>query len=358
MRLAVIQDFLRAGGTEMQSLLLVRSWIEAGEEAGLITFRPGGLLHPRAQALNIPVHALQFVDLKLSFCAPFFIRKLKKEDVEGVVLMGRNANRLGALLKKRIPLLKVVATCRTGRRIPRGYMQSLFAADWVVTNSQWGAKQMREAGIPSPRLKVIPNARTLDWNHEEAGVLRKRIRSRFGIRDNTVVMIQIAAFVPGKNHGDLLEIMAGIDDEKYSWELWLVGTGPHCNSVKQWARQLKIDERIRFLGFLEEVKPFLAASDIFVSTSLEESLPNTMIEAQIAGLPIIAYDTAGVRETFKPDESGVLVQSKKVEEFLNKLVPLMADPELRSALGKNARNFSRSFPDISDHGKRYRELFD
>lgn len=356
MRLAVIQDFLRSGGTENQSLNIVKAWQDLGHSAFLVTFRPGGDLSPRGVDYGLNQVALQRRDSRLSFWAPRLERSLVDLDIEGVLLMGRNANRFGSRLKFRFPQMPVIATCRTGRPLTYSYRRSLLAADTVVVNSHWAEERVLQVGVPRENIHCIRNALSLSWETGERSLLRQKIRAELKIPEGTKVMVKVASFIPGKNHKDLLEAVAGLDEADAPWELWLIGRGKTLRPAKQLARQLNIQKRVRFFGFQSAVKPYLAAADLMVSTSLEESLPNALIEGQSAGLPVVAYDTAGVKETFLPDRSGLLTLAEDINRFHQSIKQLLADDERLAEMGKQAVAFARTFPEYLEQGRAYLRL--
>ena len=356
MRLAVIQDFLRSGGTENQSLNIAKAWQDLGHSAFLVTFRPGGDLSSRSVDYGLSQVSLQRRDSRLSFWAPRLERSLVDLDIEGVLLMGRNANRCGSRLKIRFPEMPVVATCRTGRPLTYSYRRSLLAADTVVVNSQWAEERVLQVGVPRENIHCIRNALSLSWETGERALLRQKMRAELKVPEGTKVLVKVASFIPGKNHKDLLEAVAGLDEVDPPWVLWLIGRGKTLRPAKQLARQLNIQNRVRFLGFQPAIKPYLAAADLMVSTSLEESLPNALIEGQSAGLPVVAYDTAGVKETFLPDRSGILSPAEDITKFHQGIEQLLADDQLRAEMGKQAETFAQTFPDYLEQGKAYLRL--
>lgn len=358
MELAILQDYLRPGGTEKQSLLLTRSWTQTGVSAALVTFRPGGPLAPLAEQMAVPVRALQPFDSRLDFWAPGWRGLLAEPSLKGVLLMGRNANSRGVSIKARRPELTVVGTVRTGRSLTRSYQRSLEVADIVVANSAWAADRIRSEGIRCQRLEVIPNARTLEWAPGEQDRLRNAMRQQLQLSEDLVVLLQVASMIPGKNYTDLLEIAAALDATTQPWELWCVGSGPQAGSVRQMARQLRIADRVRFPGFQQDIKPWLAAADLMVTTSREESAPNAVIEAQLSGLPVVGYDTAGMKELVRDQKSGYLVEPGNQDDFLERLRRLMADPELRAHQGQAGILHAQTFPDATMQGARYLELFE
>lgn len=105
MKILVVQDHLRSGGTERQTVLLAHGFATAGHETHLVTFRPGGALWPDAATLPAGLHlrSLQQRDTRLDWWAPGLVRHARQLAPEVVLLMGRMANCYGSALQKPSP---------------------------------------------------------------------------------------------------------------------------------------------------------------------------------------------------------------------------------------------------------------
>jgi glycosyltransferase involved in cell wall biosynthesis len=84
-----------------------------------------------------------------------------------------------------------------------------------------------------------------------------------------------------------------------------------------------------------------SALDIVVLTSLNEGTPVSLIEAQLSGKPVVAYDVGGVKDTFINAASGYLVEKGDIETFANKLEKLINDKPLRQQMGERGRRFCK-----------------
>ena len=158
MKVALIQDYLRAGGTERQTVAWA-TWM-AGEEheVSLITFRPGGDLEPERWAEGIRRVSLQTRDRNLDWYAPGLFERIYEADPDCVVLMGRMANSYGWWLARSMQTIPIVATVRTGKPLSPFYRWSLRAATGILANSSYAEKRiMREVGIPADRITVVRN---------------------------------------------------------------------------------------------------------------------------------------------------------------------------------------------------------
>jgi len=106
---------------------------------------------------------------------------------------------------------------------------------------------------------------------------------------------------------------------------------------------LGINDRVDFLGARTDVAQLLASSDIFVLASRFEGLPISILEAMRAGLPVVATNVGGVRELVD-DQTGILVPAGDPSSLAAAIRELIANPQLRTLLGKNGRiKFEKNF---------------
>jgi glycosyltransferase involved in cell wall biosynthesis len=148
------------------------------------------------------------------------------------------------------------------------------------------------------------------------------------------VITMVARFTPVKEYEVLLRAFAALH---LGPRLRLVGDGPLRESCEALARELGIYERVEFLGNRDDVPSLLASSDIFVLASKFEMLPISALEAMRAGLPVIASEVGGVRETVVHGETGLLVPSGSVPALAQALTRLTRDSDLRLRFGRAGR---------------------
>lgn len=154
------------------------------------------------------------------------------------------------------------------------------AAEWLFPKKIYKEK----------KYLILSNGIDLD-KFEYNAEIREKIRNRFYIGEDEIVIGNIGRFMSQKNHVFLLDIFASILEVKPVARLMLIGTGPLMSEIKQKAKQLGIEEKVIFVGNIPNVNDYLQAMDVFVMPSLFEGLPITGIEAQANGLPCIFADT-------------------------------------------------------------------
>ena len=334
MKIVFYQDYLRVGGTESQTLFLAKQFHEAGHEVLVLTNRPGGRLFSKVSEYGLPHHALQKKDLHLNWRAPGLVKKLRSMKPQAVILMGRNANTKGSVLRKALCEATVFSTFRTGRRLPRSYMKSLQGAPMIYCNSEFSSKRLRALGIQHQRVEVHPNACMIADSCES---LVQRSQKKAG---ESIHAVFLAAFVPGKNHHGLIQMMPAILKAVPHLKLHLVGEGPMLQKTEALVKRFGVSENVVFEGYRKDVPELLRQMDLAISPSLEESMPNALVEAQYCGLPVVAYDVAGVDECFLHEESGILVSENDEAAFIQSVISLVKEPERRQAMSQAAQVFA------------------
>lgn len=330
MKILVVQDRLRSGGTERQALLLTRGFRDAGHPATLLTFRPGGALAPQARDLDHRV--LQPVDLHLDWFAPRLLTTARHLTPDIVVCLGRMANCHGTRLQRALPTARVIATLRTGKPLPYLFRRSLHHVAHVVANSHEAAAVLTGVhAVPSARVAVIPNALVFPPSAP---------RPAPALAPRPVTLLCVAMFRPEKNQRALLDLVARLPDHLPPWQLVLAGDGPALAACRAHATTLGLGERVRFLGFQTDPSALYATADLAVLTSRSEALSNFLIEAQAHGLPTVAYAARGVPETMQPGLSGQVIPMDDADAFVQVLADLIASPARRATMSAAARTFA------------------
>jgi radical SAM protein with 4Fe4S-binding SPASM domain len=114
------------------------------------------------------------------------------------------------------------------------------------------------------------------------------------------------------------------------------GQGGELERLRAMSRELRIADRVHFVGHVQDVPGLLAASDLFCYPSLADGMPNAVVEALAMGLPVIASAVGGVPELIADGESGLLVTPQDVRQLTQSITRLLDDEPLASRLGARA----------------------
>lgn len=120
---------------------------------------------------------------------------------------------------------------------------------------------------------------------------RKSMRESLGINGNDVLVGHIGRFTVQKNHKFLLSVFSHFHSDFPNSRLLLVGEGELKKEIEDECRKIGIDDAVIFAGVRSDIPQLLAAMDVFLFPSLYEGMPNSVIEAQVSGLPCVISDT-------------------------------------------------------------------
>lgn len=200
------------------------------------------------------------------------------------------------------------------------------AAHWcerVIGVSEAGASLAHKHRI-APKSKVVTIHNGIPDCSERANLHS----------DGSPVITMVACFTEVKEHHVLLRAFASIVPGP---RLRLIGDGPMRGSVEELAYELRIHDRVDFLGDRDDVPSLLASSDVFVLASKFEMFPISVLEAMRAGLPVIASDVGGVGEAIVHGETGFLVPSGSAPALAQALTQMLSNVDLRLRFGRAAR---------------------
>lgn len=181
-------------------------------------------------------------------------------------------------------------------------------------------------------------------------------RKELGIARNDFVMITIGRLVARKGIDQLITVLARLSREDA--RLVVVGDGPDLDALRQQAMQQRLSSRVTFTGFVSEQQKvnWLAASDIYVSTSQHEGFGLVFVEAMAQGLPIVCYDNGGQTDFLASGVNGAIVPLNDMEAFTRAVRDLKDDVEKRRAI--SARNLKQVEQLFIEHcASQYEDLF-
>lgn len=185
--------------------------------------------------------------------------------------------------------------------------------------------------------------------HSNVRVIGNPIRSVAGKngaakREKSVLMV--GRLIESKHQDLLIEMFAKTAPP--DWILRIVGDDAmkqnHSERLKKLAEELKLSERVIFMGFQSQIEDIYLQSSVFAFTSSSEGFPNVIGEALACGLPVLAFDcVAGPSDLIRDGYNGFLAPLFDTDTFESRLRQLMENEELRNELGSNARKSIKKF---------------
>lgn len=351
MRVVFIQDYLRNGGTENQTIHTAQCLAHSGIETHLIVFRRSGFLDDKAKASDIHIHFLAQGMLKTDWHAPRLTQTLQHLEPDFVIAMGKMANCHLGLLARKKRNYQLISTFRTGKKIPFLYRRALRNSSHIVSNSAEALERLKTIyKIDRPEnSSVIYNGCIRDFETTIPTLEACSPVPLFHI-------VCVSMFRPEKQQIRLIRICSRLP-KSINWKLTLAGEGAKRSYCQEEARKLGIADKVHFPGLLKDPRSLYADADIAVHASDSESLPNFLVEAQMAGIPVVAYNTGGVAETFRDQKSGYLIEHGDENTFLQRIEELAKNEALRLQMSQAARDYAQLHFTSNAQLRAFQDLF-
>jgi glycosyltransferase involved in cell wall biosynthesis len=154
---------------------------------------------------------------------------------------------------------------------------------------------------------------------------------------SAVRIIGLGSLLPVKRWDRLLNVAARIVERRLDFVIEIVGDGPLKTSLRRQAEALGIADRVRFVGYKADVAALLACSSFLAHTSDTEGCPNVILEAMACGRAVVAMDTGDVSSLIDDGKTGFVIRPEDSDAFLDRLVKLITDPDLRRRMGEAGR---------------------
>jgi glycosyltransferase involved in cell wall biosynthesis len=206
----------------------------------------------------------------------------------------------------------------------------------ATTANSWELKQLALRTAPRLSIEVIPN-----------GVNLERFRPR-GTADSethdgkAVEVLCVARLVERKGIDDLLDAVPLVLKRCPNVHMSIVGSGDYEEPLLRQRADLGIETSVNFVGYVEHSKmpEVYAGADIFVLPSLNEGMPNAVMEAMASGLPIITTYTGGTAELIRGN--GIVVPMRAPSAIADAVVELVNNAPLRRSMGTRSREIAET----------------
>ena len=232
--------------------------------------------------------------------------------------------------------------------------QQCNALDAVVVPSPAMAETLRSYGIRSP-LHVIPTGMPENQFVRGNG---ERFRRQWGIATTRKLALFVGRAAFEKNIGFLLQMTALAIKVEPQLMLVVAGEGPALPALRRQATDLRIDDHVRFVGYLPRasgLRDCYAAADVFTFASHTETQGLVLLEAMAVGLPVLAIPALGVAGIVAPHR-GAIAAEDTVAAFAGQLLSLFERPDRLAAMSRDAIAFAREW-DADAQGARLAALY-
>lgn len=346
---------LDVGGAERAFVRIATGLKSLGWVVRVISLRDAGPLAESLRQAGIPVEALQCGG-PLDFRAIHRMKLALLKNPPSVLLTFlHQANIVGRLAAKRAGIRPVVCGVRVADRrwavrIPE-WLTKQHVARYVAVSRSVAQVHRDVCGIASEEIETIYNG--VDLKKIESAVAVPR--SEFQSNDNDQVILSVGRLSLQKAPLDVVEAFAELrrlDPIGHAHrKLVFVGDGPLQSAVEKLIREKRLTDSVQLLGWRSDVASIMKAATVLVLASKWEGLPNVILEAQAAGLPVLAAAVDGCHDAVEDGQTGRLFPSGDTRRFAHVLHELLVSDHVSidakcavlGRLSSNARAFAARF---------------
>jgi len=243
------------------------------------------------------------------------------------------------------------------RRVLFRRIALLRTARVIVPSRSLLAIATRVWRLPPNKLAYIPNG--VDWERFAASrdAAKQSEVGRLVKSSGEMLIGTVAPLRAEKNLGFLLRAFAAIADRRAA-RLVIVGDGPERARLATLAQELRVAHAVDFAGHVNAVEEFLGVFDIFALTSRTEQMPNSILQAMAARLPVAAVDVGDVRRMLSSANKDFVVPKDDERAFVKMLERLLGDAQARTRLGRENQARVRECYDQKEMFRAYGTMFD
>ncbi|OHA54130.1 MAG: hypothetical protein A2Z62_00105, partial [Candidatus Terrybacteria bacterium RIFCSPLOWO2_02_42_20] len=322
---------------------------------------------------NVNIYRIGGGKLFFSFFAFWKARKFHKKNGYDSVwsIMANRAGFAALFFKLWRPKVKYLLTLQEGDTLDYpekrmglakifigGLFKKIFTkADYVQAISNYLADWAKNMGAKAP-VEVVPNGVSINKYEIRNPKSETNLKSQ---NSNIKTIITTSRLVRKNGVDTLIKAMAilYVQHRMSNIKLQILGDGQDEKKLKDLAKELNVQNVVRFLGHIEPeyVYKYLAEADIFVRPSRTEGLGSSFLEAMGAGLPIIGAPVGGIPDFLKDGETGLFCKVDDSKDLAEKIKKLIMDETLVKRIAENGRRLVLEKYDWDNVAKQMKEIF-
>ena len=339
---------LDVGGAERAFVRVAIGLKEQGWDVCVISLRDAGLLSAELQRADIEVTALRcggFLDVR----AVWRMRQILRQQRPDVLLTFlHQANIVGRIAGKLAKVPRIISGVRVADRrwavrVPER-LTSCCVDHYVAVSQSVADVHAKLCGLGQDRFSVIRNGVDID----AIDAIPAIDRTQLGCTEKDFIILSVGRLAEQKAPNDVLSAVRGMvtdhPENRHRVKLLFIGDGPLKSKLEQSITNNGMQDLVRLPGHRSDVIGIMKAASVLVLASRWEGLPNVILEAQAAGLPVIASSVDGVQELVIDRRTGRLFPAGDVPRLAEILTEFLQSPESALATIAAAREqVSRNF---------------
>jgi len=185
-------------------------------------------------------------------------------------------------------------------------------------------------------------------------------RRNIGISESSPLVVLIAASARNKGQEDFLRAASIVKESMPATQFAIIGSGDrrYLKELKDLAMQLGLEDNVFFVDFMEDIAPVYGSLDVLVCASLKETFGRTIVEAMLAGKPVVSTRCGGPEEIVIDEVTGFLVPVKAPQELARAILKILEDRDLAQQMGREGRKRAESSYSMQSYARHIQDIID
>lgn len=323
-------------GGQHQVFLLLRELKAIGVVQRLLAHE-GSPLAVRARQIGIDVMSFRYRG-ELDLFAPGQVAEIARR-FEADVLHAHTSHAHAIALRavRRLPPpVRLVVTRRVDFPI-RGWLSQRkyrHPRAHFIAISNGVREALLAGGVAPERISLVHSG--VPSPDPESIVPRDAVRRELGIADDEIAIVNTGALTDHKGHRWLIDAAAQVVPAVPKARFHILGDGELHDALKAQIERLGLQDRVILHGFVDDARLKLKGFDLYVSSSHLEGLGTAVLDAMLAGLPVVAAAAGGVPDVVIDGETGRLVPPRDGRALADAILAALRDPETSNRLARQA----------------------
>ena len=367
MKILILIQCANLGGMEQSTLLLLDELKQMGHEVELLSLNEMGPIEPVLRKHGIPASAIRYRG-KWGWRSFFPLRRiLRAKQADALVMVGQNL----------MAMLALGDFCRQKRILSLHFHHEGVKPTWewrlIYRVAMWRFSCITYPSrfVMEEALNLVPNLahakRTMCYPIPTPISLQPKVEQhqrlhgleKLGLEPWHKIVGNAGWLIPRKRWDVFLKVAAEVAAAVPEARFLIAGDGPERARLEQQAAELKIQDRLIWLGWQENLESFYRVLDIMVFNSDWDAMGRTPLEAMSYGIPVVASMLhGGLKEILDSNEYGFLTDTHDVPLLASKVIELLKDEALAKEVGMKARARIEEVGSPRRHAERVLELLE
>jgi len=358
-RLLQIIPTLDQAGAEKQLSLLARVLDPEAFDTHVCTLTRTGPLAAELEASGIPIWPIE----KRWKLDPLALRRLVqlirrlRPDVVHTWLFAGNSYGRAAAIRAGVPVIVATERCVDTWKVWHEFAidRSLARRTAKIVVNSNGVRDFYVAhGLPVEKFVLIPNG---IGAAKPSSLSREDLLAQLGLPPDARLMGTVGRLWPQKRLKDVIWMADLLNVVRSDRHLLIVGDGPQRARLERFSHVVGINDRVHFLGHRTDVPDLMPHLDVLVLASGYEGLPNSVMEAMAAGVPVVATDIPGNRDLVVENVTGFLVPTGDRGAIAKRVQQILGDKQLAQRLGAGGKQRIAEHFSIKKMVRSHAELY-